>query len=71
MGFLRIMLLLDKPSSLGAFCSSQVTNVQAEGRKGAMPGTANLAYGGEKSASVTCFVLAEGTHQTEWLFGEF
>ena len=26
-----------------------------------------LAYGGEKSASVTCFVLAEGTHQTEWL----
>ena len=44
------------------------TGAQAEERV-PCPVQPILAYGGEKSASVTCFVLAEGTHQTEWRGG--
>ncbi len=34
------------------------------------PGQPELAYKGKSSALVTGFVLAEGTHQTRYLFGE-
>ncbi len=41
-----------------------------EGGSVPCPGQPEMAHKGKSSALVTGFVLAEGTHQTRYLFGE-